>query len=558
MSSSSPSVKKQQDNNNNNQEEEDKTNRRAGGQTNEASKQTMMMIRAGEDNQAASRTTALAAATDDDEGDGQDEEEEEEEVELISSSSSKVDSQESASQSDQDDEDVTSICSCCGCTSAAAAAATATNLELSPTSGQPEPSSASARPPVSPSRRADHRLGSVGCISGGPNSGASSKRGSRSSCTALEHRNSTASTCGHHLAGSPSTGHSNCCSPNKSRRPSSGRTKTAASGKQSAEAQTTTTTDCDESRNKSTRAPDESDGLHQDDQQEQQQQQQLDQHNTKTDVVSQETDKQPALTDNQAAEREAALIKRRYVLTELIETERDYVNDLGKLVEGYLEEIRRQLVDCGVDDILTTGVVPSSSSGVASTQEEQPNGDSSTTTTASQPDKQATDTKVDSSGCQESATTTTTTTTTTTSELKPKLPEALMDGKHKIIFGNVEAIYEFHRDYFLAELERCLEEPAKLGLLFKRYERRLNMYVVYCQNKPRSEAIVSDHLDSYFEVSLTFWNVIKSRLAFSCLSLGFEYSSSTWRGLPSPSPARPGSAPTCSSSFHFRSTTRCH
>lgn len=55
--------------------------------------------------------------------------------------------------------------------------------------------------------------------------------------------------------------------------------------------------------------------------------------------------------------------------------------------------------------------------------------------------------------------------------------------------------------FFLAEVEKCLEEPERLGLLFSRYERRLNMYVVYCQNKPKSEYIVSEYLDSFFEVS---------------------------------------------------------
>ena len=30
------------------------------------------------------------------------------------------------------------------------------------------------------------------------------------------------------------------------------------------------------------------------------------------------------------------------------------------------------------------------------------------------------------------------------------------------------------------------------------------MYVVYCQNKPKSEFIVSAHIDTYFEVSFVF------------------------------------------------------
>lgn len=68
-----------------------------------------------------------------------------------------------------------------------------------------------------------------------------------------------------------------------------------------------------------------------------------------------------------------------------------------------------------------------------------------------------------------------------------------------MVFGNTEAIYEWHRDFFLKALERCLDNPEELGPLFKRYERKLHMYVVYCQNKPVSEYIVSEYNDTYFE-----------------------------------------------------------
>ena len=40
-----------------------------------------------------------------------------------------------------------------------------------------------------------------------------------------------------------------------------------------------------------------------------------------------------------------------------------------------------------------------------------------------------------------------------------------------------------------------------LGNLFKKYEKKFQMYVVYCQNKPKSEFIVSAHIHTYFEVS---------------------------------------------------------
>lgn len=34
-------------------------------------------------------------------------------------------------------------------------------------------------------------------------------------------------------------------------------------------------------------------------------------------------------------------------------------------------------------------------------------------------------------------------------------------------------------------------------------ERRLHMYIVYCQNKPKSEHIVSEYIDTFFEVRST-------------------------------------------------------
>ncbi|XP_059472379.1 kalirin isoform X2 [Neocloeon triangulifer] len=78
------------------------------------------------------------------------------------------------------------------------------------------------------------------------------------------------------------------------------------------------------------------------------------------------------------------------------------------------------------------------------------------------------------------------------------MPDDLKAGKDKMVFGNIEAIYEWHRDFFLKALERCEEKPEELGLIFKRYERKLHMYVVYCQNKPVSEFIVSEK-ENYFE-----------------------------------------------------------
>uniref|UniRef100_A0AAZ3SUN0 non-specific serine/threonine protein kinase n=1 Tax=Oncorhynchus tshawytscha TaxID=74940 RepID=A0AAZ3SUN0_ONCTS len=121
-------------------------------------------------------------------------------------------------------------------------------------------------------------------------------------------------------------------------------------------------------------------------------------------------------------ERKTGFLKRRhYVLLELVETERDYVRDLGLVVESYMTRMKEE----GVPDD--------------------------------------------------------------------------MKGKDKIVFGNINQIYDWHRDFFMGELEKCLEDPDRLGTLFVKHERRLHMYIVYCQNKPKSEHIVSEYIDTYFE-----------------------------------------------------------
>uniref|UniRef100_A0A673NM65 Kalirin-like n=1 Tax=Sinocyclocheilus rhinocerous TaxID=307959 RepID=A0A673NM65_9TELE len=110
----------------------------------------------------------------------------------------------------------------------------------------------------------------------------------------------------------------------------------------------------------------------------------------------------------------------RFVVNELIQTEKDYVKDLGIVVEGFMKRIEEK----GVPDD--------------------------------------------------------------------------MKGKDKIVFGNIHQIYDWHKDFFVGELEKCLEDHEKLPGLFSKHERRLHMYVVYCQNKPKSEFIVAEY-DSYFE-----------------------------------------------------------
>nr|XP_032526411.1 triple functional domain protein isoform X1 [Danaus plexippus plexippus] len=82
---------------------------------------------------------------------------------------------------------------------------------------------------------------------------------------------------------------------------------------------------------------------------------------------------------------------------------------------------------------------------------------------------------------------------------EPPVPDGLRDRRLLMIFGNIEAIYEWHRDKFLRELEGCLVAPELLGPLFRRFlEKKIVLYETYCRNKPVSEFIVSKH-ESYIQ-----------------------------------------------------------
>lgn len=48
---------------------------------------------------------------------------------------------------------------------------------------------------------------------------------------------------------------------------------------------------------------------------------------------------------------------------------------------------------------------------------------------------------------------------------RPDVPQALR-GKGSIIFGNIEKIYQFHRQYFLREVERCERNPFQISHYF--------------------------------------------------------------------------------------------
>ncbi|XP_032029134.1 rho guanine nucleotide exchange factor 25 isoform X2 [Hylobates moloch] len=98
--------------------------------------------------------------------------------------------------------------------------------------------------------------------------------------------------------------------------------------------------------------------------------------------------------ESEEEQKKKALERSMYVLSELVETEKMYVDDLGQIVEGYMATMAAQGV-----------------------------------------------------------------------------PESLQ-GRDRIVFGNIQQIYEWHRDYFLQELQRCLKDPDWLAQLFIKHELR--------------------------------------------------------------------------------------
>ena len=88
------------------------------------------------------------------------------------------------------------------------------------------------------------------------------------------------------------------------------------------------------------------------------------------------------------------------------------------------------------------------------------------------------------------------------------IPQQL-HGKKAVIFGNVEEIYEFHKNVFLKELEICQNQPLLVGQIFINKKDEFQMYATYCKNKPNSEALRKECADvPFFKVTLCALSVI--------------------------------------------------
>ena len=64
-------------------------------------------------------------------------------------------------------------------------------------------------------------------------------------------------------------------------------------------------------------------------------------------------------------------------------------------------------------------------------------------------------------------------------------------------------MYIFVFSVFLKDLENCRETPAQVGRCFVARKEEFQMYSIYCQNKPQSEALRRDVGDNnaFFKVS---------------------------------------------------------
>lgn len=120
-----------------------------------------------------------------------------------------------------------------------------------------------------------------------------------------------------------------------------------------------------------------------------------------------------------------------------------------------------------------------------------------------------------------------------------------------MVFGNVEAIYEWHREWvflfriflqiftnlfsflsiFLKSLQNCVQNPCELSAIINRNRAKLRMYVVYCQNKPVSEHIVQEHFSYFEEIKKKLEHkllVSPSLFCFFILSLFLAHYSPFW------------------------------
>ncbi|KAK9542173.1 hypothetical protein VZT92_000058 [Zoarces viviparus] len=77
------------------------------------------------------------------------------------------------------------------------------------------------------------------------------------------------------------------------------------------------------------------------------------------------------------------------------------------------------------------------------------------------------------------------------------LPQDLR-GKRSVVFGNLEKLLDFHSQFFLRELEACWRHPLRVPHCFIRHKDQFCLYALYSKNKPKSDALLANHGNSFF------------------------------------------------------------
>ncbi|KAK2862364.1 hypothetical protein Q5P01_001897 [Channa striata] len=81
---------------------------------------------------------------------------------------------------------------------------------------------------------------------------------------------------------------------------------------------------------------------------------------------------------------------------------------------------------------------------------------------------------------------------------RPDVPQDLR-GQRGSVFGNLEKLHDFHRHYFLNELESCMNEPFRVGRSFLRHRESFALYALYSKNKPQSDSLLINHGQAFFK-----------------------------------------------------------
>ncbi|XP_043754669.1 puratrophin-1 isoform X3 [Cervus elaphus] len=80
---------------------------------------------------------------------------------------------------------------------------------------------------------------------------------------------------------------------------------------------------------------------------------------------------------------------------------------------------------------------------------------------------------------------------------RPDVPQGLR-GQRAQLFGNLEKLWDFHRHFFLRELEACTQHPPRVAYAFLRHRVQFGMYALYSKNKPRSDALMTSYGHVFF------------------------------------------------------------